>query len=275
MIKAVDRSLSPSMLQPFYGKSLRALPHIRHGFFTRHGGVSQGIYRALNLGVNKGDDPGRVGQNWDLAASYLGLSSENLVAPWLVHGALCQEVTEPFAMPFQETRPQVDAVITSRPGLGVGVTSADCVPILIASKTSSWVGAIHAGWRGATSGVLESTVTHLVQKGLTPTDLVAVVGPCIHQNSYEVGEDVMRALDRSLGSDKDLFLRYDHLGAQKALFDLPGYVTHLLLQLGIGDLEQVPYDTYTHEDDFFSCRRSAHQGQKHFGVQLSAICLVS
>lgn len=262
--------MSPS---PLYAESLKALSHVRHAFFTREGGTSQGIYQSLNMVISRTDDPGCVQQNWARAASYMELSQENLVMPHLVHGSESMKIQQPFKMPEQSSRPKVDGLLTSVPRLGVGITSADCVPVLLASKNHPMVAAVHAGWRGALKGIIKNTIAHFIDEGIPESDIVAVIGPCIHQESYEVGEDVVNAMPSTLNISLETFFKEHNPAKKKFLFDLPGFVGHALITAGVTKIEQLPHNTYTDEKKFFSCRRSAHRGEKNFGAQLSAIYL--
>ena len=237
---------------------------IRHGFFTRQGGVSRGPFASLNVGLGSGDDPDHVAENRRRAGIALG--ARRLYTPYQVHGTTVVEVTERTT-----TRARADAVITRRPGLAVGVVTADCAPVLIAAPRAGIVGAVHAGWRGAVAGVIEATLAAFARLGAPAGDLVAAVGPAIGRDSYEVGEEV-RAAARAAWPGADAFF-HPAARADRWLFDLPGFVAARLRRAGVTRLAVLGLDTYRDEARFFSYRRSTHRGETAYGRQLSAILL--
>tara|TARA_A100000171_G_C2107362_1_gene133051 strand:- start:116 stop:910 length:795 start_codon:yes stop_codon:yes gene_type:complete len=256
--------------RPLFSKLLNQVPYVGHAFFTREGGASQGIYKSLNMISSRTDNPDSVQENWHRAAHYLGLATENLIAPHLIHGgnALC--VKMPFKMPKVETRPKVDALVTSTPQLAIGITSADCVPILLAAQNHPLVAAIHAGWKGAFSGIIDNTLEIFKQARIPFNEIIAALGPCIHKENYEVGQEVLdKCRDVSLQADQ-FFTEYNSY-KKTFLFNLPGYVIFQLQQAGLEKIEQLPFNTYRNDKLFFSCRRSFHQGVLNFGGHLSAI----
>lgn len=243
---------------------LAGIGGVRHGFFTRRGGVSQGVFTSLNVGLGSGDEPAHVTENRRRAAAALG--ARDLYTPYQVHGADVVVVEDP-AM----DRMKADGVVTRLPGLAVGVVTADCVPVLIAAPARGIVGAVHAGWRGAVAGVVEATMAVFRRLGAAAEELVAAIGPAIRQDSYEVGEDVRAAvLDRTAGAEY-LFVPTDRAGHWR--FDLPGFVRHRLEFAGVGRIADLGRDTYRDEEAFFSYRRSTHRKESAYGRQLSAILL--
>jgi len=229
----------------------------RHGFFTRRGGVSAGAYASLNCGLRSEDDPGHVSQNRARAATALGAA--HLAALRQVHGAVVLEADPGWATP-----PEADAMVTDRPGLALGIVTADCAPVLFHDPVASVAGAAHAGWRGAVEGVLEATVAAMARLGAEPARITAVIGPCIAQPSYEVGTDLRDAVDdpRFFAPGRD---------AAHFQFDLAWYCAHRLA--GIGAVAVLGADTRAEEDRFFSHRRRTLAGGGPLGHQLSAIML--
>ncbi|MDP4024089.1 peptidoglycan editing factor PgeF [Methylobacterium sp. NEAU 140] len=241
---------------------------IRHAFFTRVGGVSDGIYAALNGGLGSGDRPERVTENRARMCAVLGLPRDRLVSLYQVHSAAVVTVEAPFPL---DTRPQADAMVTRVPGLALGIATADCGPILFADPENGVVGAAHAGWKGALTGVIEATVAAMEGLGAARATTVAVLGPTIAQASYEVGPDFVArfraeapGLDHLLGPGT----RPDH-----AQFDLPGFILARLSEAGIGEASALNLCTYADPDRFYSFRRTTHRGEADYGRLISAIAL--
>ncbi len=237
-----------------------ALP-ARHGFFTRQGGVSTGPFASLNCGFSA-DDPARVRENRARAAAALGLPAAALLGLKQVHGAEVVTVTAPWA---EGEGPAADALVTAQPGLALGIITADCAPVLLAADNGA-VGAAHAGWRGAAAGVLEAAVTALRRLGAR--QIAAAIGPCIHQASYEVGED-MRA--QVAGEDAEAASFFAPARPGHYWFDLPGYCASRLGRLGI-EADILPHDTCADEANFFSYRRKTLRGEPATGHQIALIC---
>ncbi|MEP9366516.1 peptidoglycan editing factor PgeF [Xanthobacter sp. VNH20] len=249
--------------------SLSALPGIRHGFFTRRGGVSQGLYHSLNGGLGSKDDPANVLENRARMAREIGVAPEALVACWQVHSPEAVILTTPWT---REDAPQADAVVTAVPGLGATITVADCGPVLFADPDARVVGAAHAGWKGAFGGVLESTLRRMEELGAKRGNIRAAIGPLIRQPSYEVGADFIA---RFIDEDRT-FARF-FIAAEReghALFDLPGFIAHRLAQAGVGAVEDLKLDTYADPERFFSYRRSTHRREADYGRMVAAIALI-
>lgn len=252
---------------------LGGIPHVRHGFFTREGGVSAGLYASLNCSFGSGDDPASVAQNRAIAMTALGLSPQALVTGYQLHSADVAVVDEPWR---RENAPKVDGLVTARPGLALGILTADCVPVLLADSASGIVGAAHAGWRGAKAGIVGAVVEAMCRLGATRATIRAGIGPAIAKKSYEVGPEFPEIiLGRPLkaGGDAEggdaLFSPAPRSG--HFLFDLAGYVTRRCREAGIGTIEQVAADTAAEEDRFYSYRRSVLRGEPDYGRFLSAI----
>jgi len=241
---------------------------VRHGFFTREGGVSEGLYASLNCGLGSGDDPERVRENRRRAMRRLGLAAEALVTAYQVHSARVAVVEAPWPA---EARPQVDGMVTRNPGVALGILTADCAPVLLADPQAGVIGAAHAGWRGAKSGILEETVAAMVRLGARVGSIGAAVGPCIRHDSYEVGPEFRAAFVADEPAAADLFLPSDRESHFR--FDLAGYVAGKLGAVGIEALAVLPHDTFSDNDRFFSYRRVTLAGGGDYGRLLSAIAL--
>jgi polyphenol oxidase len=246
---------------------LAALRGVRHAFFTRQGGVSEGLFDSLNVGIGSGDDPVRVAENRDRAAKAMGGDASALATCYQIHSAIAVVADAPFGGP----RPQADAVVTRTPGVICGALAADCAPVLIADPEARIVAAVHAGWRGALAGVVDAAVEAMTSLGADPSRIRAAVGPCIGPRSYEVGLEFLQAFAASDLDNERFFAP----GAQpeKRLFDLPGYVLSRLAAAGVSHAEWIGRDTLTEEDRFFSNRRAVHRGESDYGRLLSAISL--
>jgi len=247
--------------------SLSKLSGIRHAFFTRAGGVSEGVYTSLNGGWGSKDNPARVKENRARMATALGVAADCLVTAYQTHSPEVVTAVRPWGL---DNRPEADAIVTTITGLAIGVTTADCGPILLAEAQARVVGAAHAGWRGALAGVIEATVEAMEQCGAERARIVAVLGPMIRQPSYEVGAEVVAKF-----ADADRAnMRFFKPSAQKsghALFDLPRYIAARLAAAGIRQVEDIGRCTYAEADDFFSYRRSTHRGEADYGRHVNAI----
>jgi purine-nucleoside/S-methyl-5'-thioadenosine phosphorylase / adenosine deaminase len=246
---------------------LAALPGVRHAFFTREGGVSEGVFASLNIGRGSGDEPARVAENRARAAAALGRESSDLSTCYQIHSARPVVVDAPLG----QARPEGDAVVTRTPGVLCGALAADCAPVLIADPQARVVAAVHAGWRGALAGVVEAAVAAMVSLGAAPARMSAAVGPCIGPASYEVGLEFQDAfLAADAGNAR--FFRPGAL-AEKRLFDLPGFVLSRLAAAGVPRAEWTGHDTLADAARFFSNRRALHRGERDYGRLLSAITL--
>jgi YfiH family protein len=239
---------------------------IRHGFFTRVGGVSTGIYHGLNIGTGSSDDQNLVRENRRRVAAWMGVPAEALITAHQIHSPDAIVVRAPFP----GERPKADAVVTDRPGIAVGASTADCGPVLFADARARVVGAAHAGWKGALTGVLESTIATMESLGAKRENIVAVLGPSISQKNYEVGpEFVARFVDADAGNAR-YFAPSGKAG--HALFDLNLYTVDRLSRAGV-TAAQLGRCTYAEEDLFYSYRRTTHRGEADYGRQISAIVL--
>lgn len=239
---------------------------IRHGFFTRAGGVSTGIYRGLNAGVGSNDAPDAVAENRARVAGAIGVEADRLLTLYQTHSADALIVTEPFGQP----RPKADAMVTDRPGIALGVLAADCGPILYADAEAGVVGAAHAGWKGAFTGILESTIEAMETLGAKRERIVAVLGPSIGPLNYEVGPEFMDRFTAANPVNAAYFT--PSVNAGHAMFDLNRYTVDRLSNAGI-QAGMIGLCTYADEDRFFSYRRSTHRREADYGRQISAIVL--
>jgi hypothetical protein len=255
------------MVQPLLARSLADLPGVAHGFFTREGGVSAGIYASLNCGLGSGDDPDVVRENRARVAAHL--HAHDLVSAYQVHGTKALIVRAP--LPAGAERPRADALVTTVRGLALGVLTADCAPVLLAEPHAGVVAAIHAGWRGALAGVVEAAVGAMQGLGADCSHIRAAVGPCIGQGAYEVGPEFEAAF---LAQDRDSSPFFSRgKDQERPHFDLGGYVCLRLDRAGVAGAVQLPDCTYAQGDQFFSYRRSRASKEADYGRQISAIVL--
>lgn len=241
------------------------LPGIAHGFFGREGGVSEGLYASLNCGAGSRDDPAHVAANRARVAARLGVAAERLVSLYQIHSPDVLTVAEPWGA----DRPQADGMVTTTPGIALGVLAADCTPILFADRQAGVVGACHAGWKGALAGVAETTLDAMRRLGAH--DIAAAIGPTIRQPSYEVGAEFR---DRFLAADaaNDAWFASGRM-AEKFQFDLPGYLTGRLRAAGVEAIFDCGVCTYA-DPGYFSYRRATHRGEPDYGRNISAIALL-
>lgn len=240
---------------------------VRHGFFTRQGGVSTGLYEGLNTGVGSRDDPVAVAENRRRIAEHLGGVPDDFAACFQIHSALAR-VAETG---WKGERPEGDATVTATPGVICAVLTADCAPVLLVDPEAGVVGAAHAGWKGALDGIIHSTVAGMQALGAEPRRMVAVVGPCIAQTSYEVGADFQDRFDHHDPGSGRFFGPGEDAG--KRQFDLPGLVLWRLEQAGIADAAWTGDDTRVDATRFYSNRRAYLAGEADFGRLMSAISL--
>jgi purine-nucleoside/S-methyl-5'-thioadenosine phosphorylase / adenosine deaminase len=248
--------------------SLAATGGVEHGFFTRQGGVSGGIFASLNCGPGSNDDAASVQENRARVAEILGAKPSHLLTVFQKHSATAVVAKAPWK---EGKIPEADAIVTATPGLAVGVLTADCAPVLFCDGEARVVGAAHAGWRGALSGIVEATVEAMQKLGARPERIVAVIGPAISQDAYEVGADYQ---ERFIAEEPEsaAFFAVDE-GSGEPHFDLPGYVAERLRRAGVGTVSDLGLCTYCEESRLFSYRRSQHHGERDYGRQISAILL--
>lgn len=234
-------------------------PNISYGFFSRQGGVSEGMYKGLNCGIGSNDDQKNVKENRRRVAEKIGTSPENLIGAYQVHGNKVLVVDKPL-----EERPKVDAIVTTTPNLALSVLTADCAPILFFS--GDVIGAAHAGWKGALAGIIDNTINEMTKLGAT--NITACIGPCIAQSSYEVSKDFKSNFLDDNARNEIFFSKDNH-------FDLSGYCEYRIKQCEVETVHIIKQDTYKLKDQFFSFRRTTHRFESDYGRQISAIMLKS
>ncbi len=243
-----------------------ALDGVAHGFLGRRGGVSTGAVAGLNVGTGTADDPDHVAENRRRAREAVR-SGARLVTLYQVHSADAVAVVAPFE---EALRPRADALVTDRPGLALGILTADCAPVLLADREAGVVGAAHAGWKGAIGGVTDSAIVAMEALGAQRERIAAAVGPCIARASYEVDSEFFRRFCIADPENERFFTegRPEHFQ-----FDLEAYVAHRLAAAGLRTIEMLGQDTYSQPDHFFSFRRATHRGEADYGRQISIIAL--
>ncbi len=248
--------------------STLAFDGIRHGFFTREGGVSGGLYASLNGGVGSKDDAGHVAENRARMAGALGVAPDRFLTAFQIHSPQVVVVETPWTA---ETRPRADAIVTRMRALAIGISTADCGPVLLADPKARVIGAAHAGWRGALTGVVEAAIGAMEQLGAKRGEIRAVLGPMIRQQNYEVGSDLIARFGTEDPASNRFFAPAARDG--HAMFDLAGYIGLRLSLAGIHHIEDLGHCTYADPARFFSFRRTTHRGEVDYGRHVNAIAL--
>ncbi len=243
-----------------------ALVPLRHGFFTRRGGASSGVFSGLNCGFGSTDQAEVVAINRARVAEALDVAPDRLANVHQVHSADVVTISEPLATP----PPEADALVSATPGLALAVLTADCQPVLFADRNAGVIGAAHAGWKGALNGILEATLEAMEKLGARRADTVAVIGPTISQRAYEVGQEF---LDCFMEADPDYVRFFANGNGGRYQFDLPGFGLARLRQAGIGAANWTGHCTYQDREQFYSYRRSVHENEADYGRLISAIRL--
>jgi YfiH family protein len=248
--------------------SLATVSRIRHAFFTRSGGVSQGVYSSLNGGVGSRDAPEKVAENRARMAASLGVNAERFITPFQIHSPDVVVAKEPWR---PDRRPRADAIVTQVPRLAIGVSTADCGPLLFADSEAGVIGAAHAGWRGALLGVIEATVAAMERLGARRARIAAALGPTIRQSNYEVGPEFV---ERFLAADpaNTRFFKPSQRESH-AMFDLCGYIAQRVERAGLAQFEDLGLCTYEEPERFYSYRRSTHRDEHDYGRHINAIAL--
>lgn len=256
------------MTEPLQAHTLARLAGIGHAFFTRAGGVSGGVYASLNAGVGSDDEPRNVAENRARMATAMGVPAAHFLTCYQIHSPDVAVALAPWGA---DARPRADAIVTAVPGLAIGVSTADCGPVLFADAQARVIGAAHAGWRGALAGVTDQTIAAMERLGAARERTVAVLGPMIRQKNYETGPDLR---DRFVADDP-ANARFFRAALREAhyMFDLAGYVVARLAAAGVGTIEDVDACTYADAETFFSYRRMTHRGEADYGRHINAIVL--
>lgn len=242
---------------------------IRHGFFTRRGGCSSGLYHSLNCGPGNDDHPENVQKNRQTILAMLDPHAEKICGLYQIHSNVVHFLDQPWE---GGKLLKGDGMVTRQKNIVLGILTADCAPVLLADPENGVIGAAHAGWQGALTGIVENTVQMMCDNGAENSNIVAAIGPCIAQQNYEVGPEFLKNFT-DLESDHQRFFT-NSPKENHHLFDLRGFVLDRLEKAGIQNISVNPHDTYALEDDFFSYRRSTHRGEVDYGRQISAIMLV-
>ena len=237
--------------------ALSKLENIKHGFFTRNGGVSNGIYKSLNCGIYSNDKKDNIFKNRALACK--GLSEQAQLIE--IHQTHSNKV---HVFNNHNTVPEADAIVTDQKNIALSIVTADCAPVLFADNKNSIIGAAHAGWKGAYSGILENTIAEMCKLGASKENIVAAIGPCIAQKSYEVGPEFFKKF-----RDKQYFTEISNAGFYQ--FNLETYVSDKLLEAGVKNIDFLNKDTYPPNNGFFSYRRKTHLNEDDYGRQISII----
>jgi hypothetical protein len=249
-------------------KTLSKLPGLRHAFFTREGGVSSGVYGTLNGGTGSNDAPDKIAENRARMAAALGVAPSHFVTAHQIHSPDVVVAEAPWP---GEARPRADAIVTRTPKLAIGVSTADCGPLLFADSAAGVVGAAHAGWRGALTGVIEATVAAMEKLGAKRARIAAALGPTIRQPNYEVGAEFVARFTAADPANARFFASAAREG--HAMFDLTGYIAERVHRAGIDDFEDLSFDTYAEPARFFSYRRMTKMGEADYGRHINAIAL--
>jgi YfiH family protein len=251
-----------------HAATLESLPGIRHAFFTRQGGVSEGIYESLNGGVGSRDAAAHVAENRARMAKALGVAADNFLSCYQIHSPEVVTVERAWT---PDARPRADALVTRVPGIAVGVSTADCGPVLFADANARVVGAAHAGWRGALTGVIEATIAAMEKLGADRGNIAAAAGPMIRQANYEVGPEFVERFAADNAANERFFTPSTTDG--HAMFDLAGYIKTRLASAGIKRVEDIGRCTYADAATFYSYRRSVHRNESDYGRHINAIAL--
>lgn len=255
------------MLEPVLSPQLQQAG-IRHAFFTRIGGASEGLYASLNGGLGSADAPEAIAENRRRMAAHLGVAPERFLGLYQVHSALCEAVEAPWPL---EARPRADAMASRIEGLALSIGTADCGPILFADPVARVIGAAHAGWKGALGGVLEATIATMEARGAHKSRIIVAIGPMLSQANYEVGPEFLARFLAEDTTNAKFFAkgaRPDH-----PHFDLPAYIAARLAKAGIGAIDDCGLCSYADPARFFSYRRMTHLGEADYGRMIAAITL--
>lgn len=256
------------MITAAAASALNQVDGVRHGFVERTGGVSNGIYASLNCGRGSDDDSAAVTTNRRRVAAKFGIDEPSLLTLYQIHSARVELVSKPWA---PADAPRADAMVTTKRGIGLGILTADCAPVLFADLNGRVVGCAHAGWRGAFGGVLENTVEEMINQGADKDSILASIGPCISQAAYEVGADFRSEFVMTHAAHERFFVRGRREGHWQ--FDLVGFVETRLRSIGVHVSREAALCTYENDSKFFSYRRTTHQGEEDYGRQISVIML--
>ncbi len=254
---------------------------IRHGFFTRNGGISSGLYQSLNCGLGSDDNPVHVQNNRMNVAASMGLAENRLVGLYQTHSTEIISIKQPSDIPLLiEKRPHADGIVSTCTDVGLAILTADCLPVLFAEPSSKIIGACHAGWRGAVNGIIENTIDAMQNLGASLSNIMMVIGPGIHQKSYQIGADMAAQILEQRPESTGCFMadpasENTASGPQHYLFDLPEFALLCAQRAGLHQIHKMPLDTYALPDLFFSHRRATHLSEPDSGRLISVITQTS
>ncbi len=256
----------------FTSSILQKQPCIHHGFFTRQGGKSTGVYTSLNCGMGSDDNPETVAENRATVAGKLDILPEKLITLYQIHSNKVVVIDDSIT-PQKGREIQADAMVSTTPGIGLGILTADCCPILFCDPTSKTIGAAHAGWKGALGKIFNATLDQMEILGARRENILAAIGPTIQQQSYEVGIEIHQSFT---DENPDFAAFFQNSGRENHfLFDLPGLIYRELTNAKLAHVDWLKQDTYQQPDVFYSYRRATHQKEPDYARQISAICLTS
>jgi YfiH family protein len=249
-------------------EALTQVRGVAHGFFTRQGGCSQGLFSSLNCGYGSGDDKEKVARNRAIVADALGIENANLLTVYQEHSPRVVTVTS--AWPAQAP-PAADAMVTREPRLALGALTADCAPVILAERSGGAIGVAHAGWKGALSGVADATVAAMEDLGAERRNIIAVIGPTISAAAYEVGPEFRTRFLAADRANEQFFTPATR--ERHSMFDLPAYLAQRLRRLDLAAVIDTAFCTYADEAHFFSYRRATHRGEPQYGRLISAVAI--
>ena len=252
----------------FTSPNLNEIKWLKHGFFSRNGGVSKGIYKTLNCSFNSKDSKQNILQNRDIVLNHLNIANSSLFIPNQVHGNRAEIVSNKN----QTKNITADALITKTNQITIGILTADCAPLLIVDKKIKIISNIHCGWKGTLNGVIENSINKMMELGSSKRNLIAAIGPCISPKSYEVKKDFVDNFKKIEKNIKDYFILGDE---QSIFFNLPLYIERKLIKNGVGDIFAINIDTYSNEKFFFSYRKSTHNNDLDYGRQLTILSIIN
>ncbi len=253
---------------PVKSPLLNDINNISHGFFTRQGGCSTGLYKSLNCGPGSDDTPENVKRNRQTICASLGDENGRLCGLYQIHSNIVHYLDNACG---DYILPRGDALVTKQRNTALGILTADCAPVLLADPINNIIGAAHAGWKGTLTGILENTVKMMCDNGAALENICAAIGPCIAQENYEVGPEFLANFIKQNIKYKNYFINSPKEGHH--LFDLKGFATKRLKEIGIMNIDILPFDTYADADNFFSYRRTTHQNEEDYGRQISVIMI--
>ena len=251
----------------FFSNKLKKIKNLKHCFFSRKGGVSKGIYESLNCGLGSDDEKINVLKNFKLVADKVGCKEERLITLKQTHS---NEVIYFENEKSIKNKQPADAIVSKAKNVGFGILTADCAPILFYDPKNKIIGCAHAGWKGALSGIIKNTIRKFNELNTINTDLIAVVGPCIKKENYQVREDFYK---KFVSQNKKNITFFEKINNDKYIFDLRGFINNELIYLNIKNIENVNIDTFSEKELFYSCRRSHFNKEKDYGRCISVILM--